>query len=177
MKFPYYILFFFFSLNPVLAQVAQDSILKVGYTTAPPFIIENGDKLEGINIWLWKRTAKELGLQYELIPMEFSEMLKALETGEIDVSINPLTITGERSKKMEFTHTFYASNSTIAISEPSSYEKLVQFLEGFFNLNFLKGLGLLLLIIFIFGFLGWTFEKRENPDQFRTGSRGIWDGL
>lgn len=104
-------------------------------------------------------------------------MLNALEIGEIDVSINPLTITGERSKKMEFTHTFYASNSTIAVSEPSAYEKAVQFLEGFFNLNFLKGLGILLAIIFIFGFLGWTFERRENQEQFRTDGRGIWDGL
>lgn len=177
MKIPYYILFFFLVLGPVSAQIEQDSILKVGYTSAPPFIIQNGDDLEGINIWLWKRTAKELGLQYELVPLEFSNMLKALETGEIDVSINPLTITGERSKLMEFTHTFYASNSTIAVSEPSSYQKLLQFLKGFFNLNFLKGLGLLLLIISIFGFLGWTFERRENPDQFRTGGRGVWDGL
>lgn len=177
MKLQLYFLFIFLSLNPVSAQIEHDSVLKVGYTSAPPFIIQNGDNLEGINIWLWKRTAKELGLQYELIPMEFSKMLKALEAGEIDVSINPLTITGERSKRMEFTHTFYASNSTIAVSEPSSYQKLTQFLKGFFNLNFLKGLGLLLAIIFIFGFLGWSFERRANPDQFRTGGRGIWDGL
>lgn len=177
MKILYFILFFLFVLSPLSAQVEQDSILKVGFTSAPPFIIQNGDDLKGINIWLWKRTAKELGLQYELIPMEFSKMLKALESGEIDVSINPLTITGERSRRMEFTHTFYASNSTIAVSEPSTYQKTIQFLESFFNLNILKGLGLLLAIIFTFGFLGWTFERRENPEQFRTGGRGIWDGL
>ncbi|MGI9552740.1 MAG: transporter substrate-binding domain-containing protein [Aurantibacter sp.] len=177
MKIGHYILLIILALQPIFAQTANDSILKVGYTSAPPFIIENGENLEGINIWLWTRTAKELGLRYELIPMEFSKMLNALETGELDVSINPLTITGERSKKMEFTHTFYASNATIAVSELSSYEKLVQFLKGFFNLNFIKGFALLLAIIFLFGFFGWTFERRENPGQFRSGSRGIWDGL
>ena len=176
-KLQLYFLFFFLAFNQASAHIEQDSVLKVGYTSAPPFIIQNGDDLEGINIWLWERTAKELELQYELIPMEFSNMLRALESGEIDVSINPLTITGERNKRMEFTHTFFASNSTIAVTGLSTYQKLVQFLESFFNLNFLKGLGLLLTIIFVFGFLGWTFERRENPEQFRTGGRGIWDGL
>ena len=177
MKTKLYLLFFFFAIQPIFSQVGQDSILKVGYTTAAPFIIQNGKNLEGINIWLWRRTARELGFKFELIPMRFPEMLKALETGDIDVSINPLTITGERSRRMEFTHTFYASNSTIAIAEPSTYQKLIQYLDGFLNLNFLKGLGLLLTIIFIFGFLGWTFERNANPEQFRTGHRGIWDGL
>lgn len=177
MKLKLYFILFFIILNPVSAQVEQDSVLKVGYTSAPPFIIQNGDDLKGVNIWLWQQTAKELGIQYELIPMQFSKMLKALETGEIDLSINPLTITAERSKRMEFTHTFYASNSTIAISELSSFQKLSRFLKGFFNLNFLKGLGLLLTIILIFGFLGWLFEKKANPEHFRTGIAGIWDGL
>ena len=162
---------------PSNAQIESDSILKVGYTSAPPFIIQNGAELEGINVWLWKLAAEELGLRYELVPMQFSKMLSALEAGEIDVSINPLTITAARSKRMEFTHTFFASNSTIAVSEISGYQKALQFLRGFFNLNFLKGLGILLAIIFAFGLLGWLSERRQNPGQFRTGFRGIWDGL
>jgi ABC-type amino acid transport substrate-binding protein len=177
MKIGHYLLFIIFAFQPIFAQTANDSILRVGYTSAPPFIIEDGENLEGINVWLWQQAAKELRLQYVLIPMEFSAMLRALETGEIDVCINPLTITGERSKKMEFTHTFYASNATIAVSELSSYKKLGQFVKGFVNLNFIKGFALLAAIIILFGFFGWIFERRENPGQFRSGARGIWDGL
>lgn len=157
-------------------QVTRDTLL-VGYTPAAPFIVKEGKNLEGLNIWLWKEVAKDLELKYTLVPMNFSDMLDSLQTGGIDLSINPLTITSDRSRKMEFTHSFFASNATAAVAQVSSFEKLMVFLKGFFNANFLRGLLLLLLIIFIFGFLGWLFERKENPETFRTGPRGIWDGI
>ena len=159
------------------AQETQNDTLTVGYTAAPPFIIQNNERLVGINVWLWKRVAEDLNLNYRLVPMNFSDMLDSLSLGKIDVSINPLTITGERSKEMEFTHSFYASNATIAIAEQSSFEEIFQFINGFMNLNVLKGFLILLGIILLFGLLGWYFERRENPEDFRGGIKGIWDGL
>lgn len=176
MKKPLFILVLsLFSLS-TSAQIPKDTLL-VGYTAAPPFIVENGEALEGINVWLWKRVANDLDLEYKLIPMNFSRMLDSLSSGSIDISINPLTITSERSKKMEFTHSFYASNSTIAVSQVSSFQKFTQFLKGFFNQTFLKGLLILLLVIFLFGLVGWYFERKKNQENFRLGYRGIWDGI
>ena len=152
-------------------------ILKVGFTTAPPFIIQNGGQFEGINIWLWEEVAKDLDLDYELIRMDFSDMLDSLKEGKIDISINPLTITSERSKNMEFTHSFFASNATIAIAKSSSLQRLTQFMTSFFNLNFLKGLLLLFFIILLFGLTAWNFERHSNPEHFRNNIRGIWDGF
>ncbi len=161
--------------QPVSAQIVKDT-LRVGYTAAPPFIVQEESVLEGINVWLWKRVASDLDLNYKLMPMGFSEMLDSLSVGSIDVSINPLTITSERSKKMEFTHSFYASNSTIVVAEASSFQKFTQFISSFFNQNFLKGLLVLLFIIFLFGLIGWYFERKDD-EQFRKGYRGIWDGV
>jgi len=158
------------------AQITQDTLL-VGYTTAPPFIIKEGKLLEGINIWLWKQTATSLNLNYKLVPMEFGAMLDALKKGEIDVSINPLTVTSERSKAFEFTYSYYAAHSTIAISEATTLEKFTGFLKNFFNQDFLKGLFVLTVIIFGFGLLGWYFERKENPEHFRDHGKGIWDGV
>ena len=155
----------------------SNDTLKVGYTTAPPFIIQSNSRLEGINIWLWQRLAQDLDLTYKMEPMSFTKMLDSLETGGIDISINPLTITSERNRKMLFSDSFYASNSTIAVADTSSFEKFKQFLNGFFNQNFLKGLMILLFIILLFGLAGWYFERKANPSHFRTGYRGIWDGV
>jgi ABC-type amino acid transport substrate-binding protein len=105
--------------------------LRVGYTPAPPFIVEKKAELSGIIIWLWKKVAKDLNLKYDWVPMGFTEMLDSLATGGIDISINPLTITGSRSRIMEFTHSFYAANSTVAVAESSSFEKFVQFVRSF----------------------------------------------
>ncbi len=156
---------------------AENDTLLVGYTTAPPFIVQNNTGLEGINIWLWKRVAKDLDLKYRMVPMSFTPMLDSLKAGAIDVSINPLTITSERSKEMEFTHSFYASNATIAVAELSSFQKLLRFLSAFFSVNFLRGLLVLMAIILLFGLIGWSFERKANPEHFRGGWKGIWDGL
>lgn len=171
-----FLLLFILLYQPLTAQVSTDT-LKIGYTIAPPFIVEENGNLTGINIWLWKRVAKDLNLSYELVPMGFTQMLDSLYTGGIDLSINPLTITGTRSKRMEFTHSYYAANSTIVIAEASSYDKIIRFLKAFFSMNFLKGLMILMMIIFLFGLAGWYFERRKNPEDFRKGPEGIWDGI
>lgn len=173
---------FLFSIITTTVSLAQNKnividTLLVGYTTAPPFIIQNREALEGINVWLWRRVANDLDLKYKMVPMNFSSMLDSLGSGGIDISINPLTITSERNRKMLFTDSFYASNSTIVVADVSSFQKFVQFVKGFFNQNFLKGLLVLLLIIFLFGLIGWYFERKGNEEHFRTGYRGIWDGI
>jgi len=118
--------FLFLGCFNLKSQDVKDT-LRVAYTQAPPFIIQENGLLEGINIWLWKRVAKDLELEYELIPMEFSQMLDSLKRGKVDLSINPLTISGDRSKSMEFTHSFFASHSTIAVAEQSSLQRVKQF--------------------------------------------------
>ena len=120
-----------FTCHPLLSQGITDT-LKIGYTSAPPFIIEDNAQLTGINVWLWEQIAEDLNLTYEYVPLGFSAMLDSLETGGIDLSINPLTITGARNKKMAFTHTYYAANSTIVVAETSSLEKFLQFVKAFF---------------------------------------------
>ncbi|MEM1322269.1 MAG: transporter substrate-binding domain-containing protein [Bacteroidota bacterium] len=167
---------FLFTHQPLGAQLTTDT-LKVGYTSAPPFIIEAESGLEGINVWLWQQMANDLDLAYELIPMEFSEMLEAVEKGTIDVSINPLTITSERTKKMSFTHSFFASNSTIAVHEIPGLLRAYQFLQSIFNINFLSGFLALFIIIAMFGWTAWIFEHKVNPEEFRPGWKGLWDGL
>lgn len=167
---------FIFSFFLVTGQSTKDT-LKVAYTSAPPFIVENNEQLEGINTWLWERVAHDLEIPFVYVPMDFSEMLEALENGSVDVSINPLTITSERSKKMEFSDSFYASNSTIVVLEGSALQQLIGFIKGFFSLNFLKGFLVLLFIIFLFGMMIWIFERKRNNGQFREGKDGIWDGV
>jgi ABC-type amino acid transport substrate-binding protein len=171
--------FFGFIICSLSAQeeIEVKDTLLVGYTTAPPFIVQNGETLQGVNIWLWKKVAEDLELNYVLRKMNFSEMLDSLGSGALDLSINPLTITSERSKLMEFTHSYYASNSTIVVAEESGFKKFSQYLQVFFNQNFLKGLLLLVLIIFLFGLIGWHFERKANDEHFRQGFRGIWDGV
>ena len=114
------IMLLLFLVSHVLtAQLTKDTLI-VGYHQAPPFIIQENGWIEGINVWLWQRVAEDLDLEYRLVELNFGDMLDSLKTGNIDVSINPLTITGHRSREMEFTHSFFAAHSTIAVAKRTS---------------------------------------------------------
>ena len=169
-------LFLLINSHFLIAQTPKDTLI-VGYTEVPPFIISEGKSLGGINVWLWRNVAKDLNLEYRMVLMDFRDMLSGLEAGTVDVCINPLTITSGRNKKMDFTHPFYASNSTVVIKEISSIKKITQFLKSFFNKNFLSGFLILVFVICAFGTTTWYFERKKNPEQFRPGWKGLWDGM
>ena len=158
-------------------QAQIKDTLVVGYTPAPPFIIEQESGLEGISVWLWQQIASDLNLEFEYQRMEFSEMLNALESGTIDLSINPLTITGDRNRVMDFTYSYFVSNATIAVQQVSYWQKLQAATRLIFTGTFLRIFGILSLIIALFGTIAWLFERKGNPDQFRKGWKGLWDGL
>jgi len=172
MKFPIITLFCLLCFNSL-----KGDTLTVAYTRAAPFIITNNQQPEGISIWLWEHIANNLAIDYKLVEMPFGEILKGLENGTVDMSINPLTVTSERSKKMNFTYPFYASNSTVAIKETTAVQQFLRFMRSFLSLNFLRGFIGWIFIIFFFGVIAWLFERKQNPEHFRPGWKGIWDGL
>lgn len=47
----------------------------------------------------------------------------------------------------------------------------------FFSIHFFRALGALALVILIFGFLAWLFERKENPEEFGPGWKGLWQGF
>lgn len=170
------LLFFFLPIQSLLANETKDT-LRVAYTRAAPFIITDSSQPTGISMWLWDKIATNLGIEYELVEMGFSDILKGLENGNVDMSINPLTVTSERSKNMNFTYPFYASNATVAVKKTTAVQQFLRFLRSFFSLNFLRGVIGWLFIIFFFGIIMWLFERRRNSENFRKGWVGIWDGL
>ncbi len=110
------------SFHSIGAQTLNDT-LKVGYTNVPPFIIEEDGELKGINIWLWETLAKDLDLNFEIVEMGFAEMIDSLKQDQLDVSINPLTITSSRNESILFTAAYFASNSCVVVAEQSSIGK------------------------------------------------------
>ncbi len=60
---------------------AADKKLVVATDTAfVPFEFKQGDKYVGFDVDLWAAIAKELKLDYELKPMDFSGIIPALQT-------------------------------------------------------------------------------------------------
>lgn len=151
---------------PSWAAETEKPVLRVGLSEVPPFVIQedNGD-WRGISVDLWRDIANSLGYPFELVPMQFAELLPSLEADQLDVVIGALTMTAEREEKFDFTHPFYQTGLAIAV--PKGEDSVVwDALKGLFSWQFFSlvlGLAGLLLLV---GALLWSFERRRNKDQF-----------
>ncbi|MBL6449118.1 transporter substrate-binding domain-containing protein [Fulvivirga sp. 29W222] len=164
-------------LNAQEAKEQPNKKLIIGVKQTPPFIIkeENG-QYSGISIALWENIAKELRLDFEYKEYDLNGLLGALRQGEVDVCINPLTVTSQRVEQFDFTQPFFITNLAIAVDK-SQQNKWLSFLSNFFSLAFLKAVLLLLLVLLSFGVLVWFFERGQNKEEFGPGMKGIWNGL
>ena len=165
-----------FKSHEALCAQNQDT-LKVGYYDTAPFIYQTRDGLSGVNIWLWDQIADQLGIQYVLIELPLNEIVRGLETNAIDVSIVPLSITSDRSAKFDFSPPYYIANSTVLMQSGGSENKFWHFFTAIVNVGFLKAIGALVFIIFVFGVLVWFFERKRNDEHFGKGIKGMLDGL
>lgn len=73
----------------------------------PPFEYSTQGEIKGFDIDLAKLVAKELGKTAVFDNMQFSTILPALTSGQVDAAIATLTITPERQKNFDFTTAYY----------------------------------------------------------------------
>ena len=77
----------------------------------------------GYDIDLGRAIAKSLGVEVEFRQFEFSGLIPALQTGDIDMFIAGMTIRGDRALAVSFSNPYYATGrcswSQVAIRQPS----------------------------------------------------------
>ena len=60
-------------------------------------MIKNGDQLSGISLNIWRRVAEDNNLSYELLEQPSPKAgIEAVDDGEIDVLVGPISITSRR---------------------------------------------------------------------------------
>ncbi len=160
-------------------QPASARPLRVGISGNAPFLIRRGDVLEGITPDLWRVVAEENSFQAELVPKaNTAANLKALERGELDLAIGPISITPERlsSGAIEFTQPYFFGQ--VGVLVPLRDGGLWARVRPFFQVAALSSIGLLLLSLFVVGNLIWLAERRRNPEHFPPHYlHGVGNGL
>jgi len=168
--------FLFITTGRLWAQ--EEDTFVIGYYHSPPFVeISDDNELGGINAWLWESLQGDLQMSYRLKRMPLDSLINQLGSGKVDISLNPLTITSERSEIIDFTTPFFISNSVVITPPTTALQKGLQFVGSFFSLNFLRAVSALFIVIFFFGILVWVFERRKNPEEFQGGVKGLWSGI
>ena len=100
--------------SPFCAQSAERPI-RVAARICPPFVMNDASEYSGLSIFLWDNIAVELGLEYSIEEYGLNEMLESVAQGKADVGISCLSITQEREKIIDFSHSFYETHLAIAV--------------------------------------------------------------
>ncbi len=163
------------------AQNVTSDTLIVGVYESPPFVsLDRSGELNGVSVWLWERISTENDIEfvYRIYPENESplhNLQNDLESGEIDLSINPLTITSSRSERYRFTYPFYVGNLTIAKHSDTNLESFTRFFSVFKNKKVFSLTIVLAIMMTFFGLLIWFAER--NKDSFEDGYHGVISGL
>jgi len=101
-----------------IEKVQQKKKLVIG--TAPgylPFEMKdvNGNFV-GYDIDIGKAIAEALGVEVEFKQYEFSGLIPALQTGDIDMVIAAMTIRGDRALAVSFSNPYYATGQVLMVS-------------------------------------------------------------
>lgn len=161
-----------------LAQEADDEIVVVT-TELEPFVIRDGDIVDGFYFEIWEDVATSAGLDYrvEWAPT-FAEMLGRLDDGTADIAVAPLAPTAEREARYDFSSAVITSGPQLGVHERArSSTSLLRTLVGSGALRVLlfAALGLVLL-----GHVIWLVERRDDEgfgDFHSSWPRGAWDGI
>ena len=150
-------------------------VLKVGTKDAPPFAMKDETgKWSGLTIELWDHVATDLGIRYEWEERDLKGLLDGVQDGSLDAVAAALTITGERERRFDFSHPFFASGLGIAVGGTAG--PLDQ-LAPFFSPGFLRVVTGLFITLLIVGALVWFFERRRNEEFGGSVLHGMGAGL
>ncbi len=135
------------------------------------------DGLEGISVELWQAVAAQAGWRYRLQPFEsVPKALQALNAGELDMVIGPVSITSERVQTARFSQPYYSSALSILsrTEQPSWWDRI----SPFFSRTFFIAVMVLVSVLALVGTLIWLAERRvANAPFAHEPGRGIANGI
>jgi len=113
-----------------VAQAEQKSLV-VGVDTAfMPFEFMQDGVYVGFDIDLWKAIATKNGWTYRLQPMDFTGLIPALQTRQLDAALAGIAINDKRRKAVDFSAPYYDSGLSALVRASTADVPSVMDLNG-----------------------------------------------
>lgn len=159
--------------------------LRVATRQVPPFVTEEGGKLTGFSIDLWRSISDEIRLKSELsVVPTVKDLLSAVESGKADLAIAAISITAERSKTLDFSQPMFDAGLHIMVRAQPGHGGFLPSMASFlFSYSVLPLIGVVLLAVMVPAHLVWWSERRhprgmiENKSYFPGIFEACWWAL
>lgn len=98
----------------------EPGVLTMGTNaTFPPYEYKDGDDVVGIDAEIAQAMADKLGLQLEIVDMDFDSLVASVQSGKIDMSLAGMTVTEKRKQNVDFTDSYATGVQVIIVKEDS----------------------------------------------------------
>lgn len=98
----------------------KETKLRIGTNAEyPPFESQEGGNYVGVDMDLGRKIAEKLGMDFEIIDMDFDTLIPSLGANKIDLAISAITITDDRRAQVDFTEPYYVANQVIIAKQGS----------------------------------------------------------
>ena len=98
----------------------------------PPYEFKADDgSFAGIDVEIADLIAKELGLELEIVDIDFGAIVAGVETGKYDIGMAGLTVTEERKQSVNFSNSYAKGIQSVIVKADSEYASFEDFYTGF----------------------------------------------
>lgn len=126
-------------------STVQEGVLTVALTNTPPYSLQSGNKIAGIDSEIVNDLAKQECLSVEFAPYTYATAVPAVKTGRADVAIGGFDRTAERAKQVTLSDPAYLDEMTVMSKDGAStvdefLGKRIGTVEGYLWVDALKKL-------------------------------------
>jgi polar amino acid transport system substrate-binding protein len=103
------------------SSTGNGAVLRVGMDLSyPPFEMQDkAGNPDGVGVRLAEALAAHLGRPLKIVPMEFSGLIPALKTGNIDLILSSMTATDERRQSIDFSNPYAFTGLALLVRKDS----------------------------------------------------------
>lgn len=100
--------------------------LRIGMDlTNPPFEMQDkSGNPDGVGVKMAEALAAHLGRPLKIVPLEFSGLITALKTGNIDLILSSMTATAERAKSIDFSEPYAFTGLAMLVRKDSDIQSI-----------------------------------------------------
>lgn len=110
---------------------AQEKIVVATDTNFKPFSFRNDEgNYVGFDVDMWMAIADKLNIAYDLRPMDFNGIIPGLQSGNIDVAVAGMSVTGKREKVIDFSYPYYKAGLIIMVRADNADIRKLEDLSG-----------------------------------------------
>ena len=152
-------------------KVDKSTPLNVALAECPPFVIFENGQYSGLAVLLWERVGSELGLSWSYSEHSLGSLLETIknedQTELADVGVSCTSVTSEREKLIDFSHSFNETYTAIAVRQTTLWSAVTGF---FASPQVLKAILIVLGIAVLIGAVFFLLEHRINKKLFSNNT-------